>query len=175
MGRKRGLLARLTSALFGAPKPLPKKRSPRRRDEREYIVNRAKADEELIRLRKMRLDRGEAPRRRRRNPSLDAKARAQSQEFHCEPDEVLKLSAKERQPLPAEVVDLGEIHSITYGPSKRSCRGKDLWKHAMGDRGDFVPPAKGRPHLVADPNTGRPAIAAENSPATFDPKRGLVG
>lgn len=118
--------------------------------------------------------RGELPSKKRRNPSDLTKAKRMSREFHCTPDETRRLSEAERKPLPKEVMVVGEVHEITYGPDRHSCRGTSLWRHVFGDRGAGKPKAKEKPLLVASPN-GQIAIVQGKSPAKLDPKKGIVG
>jgi hypothetical protein len=91
------------------------------------------------------------------NPS----AEELSQIFHGRPDNVRD----------GRVV-IGQVESITYR-APRSSRRAGLWEHAALDRGAFRAPAKRKTLLVADPTTGRVAIAGGDM--RFSPSKGLVG
>lgn len=121
---------------------------------------------------------------KRRNPSLPAAARRQleaarrlARKFHGKfgGAQVVELSPTERRPLSRFAVALGDLVDVTYGPDRKSTRGRNLWTHTSGDRGILKQRARNKPLLIVDPKTRRPALALNRSPMKLDPDHGLVG
>ena len=135
-------------------------------------------DRELARLMKgVQFNPGSRRSARRRNPDADgglAKAKRISQRFHGSKAQVYELGAGERRGLPRYVVAIGDLEAVDYRPDKWSKRHGSTWRHASGDTGGFTA-KRGRPLLVVDPSTMRPAIVTNRSGQRFSSARGIVG
>ncbi len=116
---------------------------------------------------------GGGSKRRRKNPATLGDAQSDSETFHGEPRETVKLSADERREASPYATVIGRVTSIDYVTPDGSQRSGSIWDHKMGDGGPYGQ-SKKDPLLVEDPETHLLYFAEDGARTHFSPDMGIL-
>lgn len=149
-------------------------------------IDYAKEDREVLRDFVRQIERGEkkGPQLRRflasnrmkiraRNPDSMTDAEHDSQTFHGEPREVIRLTEAERRPASKYATVIGHIKEIDYVTPSGSQRSGAIWDHHSGDGGPYGHSDK-NPLIVEDPETHLLHIVEDGARTHFSPQMGIL-